>query len=295
MTSTEQRPPRLRRAAERRKRPGIVAVGVTQAALLTETAWSRLRPWPGWRWVGRAAAALFVAALPVALVGSNLRLLFTAEPLYTFAVEQYDVPSVTGIPRPEIDRAMAEIRDYFTNDQQLLRITVTDERGRTNPLFTPREVIHMRDVKHLVQTVFRLQMAAIVYIAGFVAVQLLLERRRAWLGLARLTRTAMLGTLAVAVGVGVATLLGFDRLFDRFHRLSFRNDFWQLDPTQDHLVQMFPFDFWLVSTIILVGLTIVEVLALLALAWWYMQRAGEPGSSKPTAADTAPLLPPTTP
>jgi hypothetical protein len=35
---------------------------------------------------------------------------------------------------------------------------------------------------------------------------------------------------------------------------------------------MFPFDFWLVSTVILVGLTLVQVLALLALTWAYLQR-----------------------
>src|SRR6266508_1219461 len=135
MAQTEQRPPPPKSAA--RQRPGAFAVGVAQIAVLADGMWSRLRPWRGWRWVGRAGAVLFVAAVPLALIGTNVRVLFTAEPLYRFAVEQYSVPAVTGIPRAEIDRAMAEIREYFSNDQQLLRITVTDERGRTDPLFTP--------------------------------------------------------------------------------------------------------------------------------------------------------------
>jgi integral membrane protein (TIGR01906 family) len=291
MTSTEQRPSSPERTGAQRKRPSAIAVGVSQFAFLAEETWVRLRPWAGWRWVGRVGALLYVVALPVALVGTNVRVLFTAEPLYTFAVAEYNVPAVTGIPRAEIDRAMAEIREYFRNDQQLLRITVTDERGRTDPLFTPREVIHMRDVKHLVQNIFRLQTAALVYIATYGALRLLLERRGAWRGLARLTRIATLGTLAVAIGLGGATLFGFDRLFDRFHRLSFSNDFWQLDPTQDHLVQMFPFDFWLVSTVILVGVTIVEVLALLALSWWYLQRGPEPAQPEPAAADADAVTP----
>src|SRR5262245_30366333 len=156
MTSIGQRPP-APPPPEPRKRPGAIELGLSQAAFLAEGVWERVRPWRGWRWVGRVGAVLFAVALPVALVGTNVRVLFTAKPLYTFAVEQYNVPAVTGIPRQEIDRAMNEIRDYFRNDQRLLRITVTDDQGHTNPLFTPREVIHMRDVKHLVRGIFTLQ------------------------------------------------------------------------------------------------------------------------------------------
>lgn len=271
MAQTKQRPPPT---TSDPRRPGAIALGVAQVTLLAEGVWARLRPWRGWRWVGRAGAVLFVVAVPLALVGTNVRVLFTAEPLYRFAVEQYNVPGVTGIPRAEIDRSMAEIRDYFSNDQQLLRITVTDDRGRTNPLFTPREVIHMRDVKHLVRAIFALQTAALVYGAFYAAVRLLVQRRAAWAGLARLSRMSALGTLAIGVALGVTTLVGFDRLFVQFHQLSFSNDFWMLDPLQDRLVQMFPFDFWLVSTVILVGMTIVEVLVLLAVSWAYLQRYG---------------------
>ena len=271
-----------------RRRPSTLEVVLSEAVLLAQGAWGRLRRW---RWLARLGAALFVLALPVALVGTNVRILFTAEPLYTYALDEYDVPAVTGIPRAELDRAMAEIRDYFTNDQQLLRITVTDDRGRTNPLFTPREVIHMRDVKHLVQWIVRAQLVALALVAGYVALRLALERRAAWPQLARLTRASMLGSLAVAAAFVVTALLGFDRLFTRFHELSFSNDFWQLDPREHHLVQMFPQDFWLVSTVLLAGMTIVEILALLALSWGYLQRAQRQTTSPPVVERGATVAP----
>ena len=239
------------------------------------------RRWMGW--LSRIGAAVFVVALPVALIGSNLRVLFTKAPLYNYTLEAYDVPAVTGIPREELTRAMAEIRDYFTNDQKLLRITVTDERGQTNPLFTPREVIHMRDVKLLVSRIFQAQTVAVLFIAGYVALRVVVEGPRAWAGLARLTRASMLGTLGLAVAFGVTALLGFDRMFTRFHELSFSNDLWQLDPARDHLVQMFPEDFWLVSTVLLAGMTVVEVLALLALSWAYLQRSGRRLGAEPSS------------
>ena len=258
------------------KRPSLIAVAAGQAGIIFEAVWSRLRRA---RWLATAGAAIFVVALPIALVGTNVRILFTTSPLYTFALDSYDVVAVTGIPREELSRAMAEIRDYFTNNQELLRITMVDEQGRSDPLFTPREVIHMRDVKALVQGIFRAQELALVLLAIYVALRFAIERQRAWAGLARLTRASMLGTLAVAVAFGVTALIGFEGLFTRFHELSFSNDFWQLDPAQDRLVQMFPQDFWLVSTVILAGVTIVEVLALLAVSWRYLQQ--EPQTSPP--------------
>lgn len=131
----------------------------------------------------------------------------------------------------------------------------------------------MRDVKQLVQTFFTAQWIAGGVIAGYVAASLLAWRRAGWAHLARLTRAAMLGTLAFAAAFSVTALIGFEALFTRFHLIFFPQGFWQFDPSQDRLVQMFPEDFWLVSTTILAGLTVVEVLALLALSWAYLQRS----------------------
>lgn len=272
MTATDQRPPAPPSPPPRRRRPSLAAVAAGQAAFLVAGVRDRLQPWRGWRWLGRLGAALFVVALPVALIATNVRILFTTPPLYTFALDTYDVPAVTGIPREELARSMADVRDYFTNDQELLRITVVDNQGRSDPLFTPREVIHMRDVKELVQKFFTAQWIAGVVIAGYAAAILLTRRRAAWVHLARLTRASMIGTLAFALAFSVTALTGFEELFTRFHVVFFPNGLWQLDPTQDHLVQMFPEDFWLVSTVILAGLTMVEVLALLALSWGSLQR-----------------------
>ena len=233
----------------------------------------RPRPRRGWRWFDRLGAALFVVALPVALISTNVRVFFTTPPLYTFTLDTYDVPAVTGIPREELARAMAELREYFTNDEEVLRITVTDEAGRISPLFTPREVIHMRDVKQLVQKFFAAQWIAAAVAAGYAAALLLARRGSGLRRLARLTRASMIGTLVFALIFSVAVLTGFDELFTRFHIIFFPNGLWQLDPARDRLLQMFPDGFWHVSTTMLAGLTIVEILALLALSWAYLRRA----------------------
>ena len=66
-----------------------------------------------------------------------------------------------------------------------------------------------------------------------------------------------LGVLAVGA-VGVFAAFGFEAAFTRFHELFFNNNLWQLDPDRDHLIQMFPQDFWRDITIALGAMCAIE-------------------------------------
>ena len=47
----------------------------------------------------------------------------------------------------------------------------------------------------------------------------------------------------------VLSLMDFDALWTRFHQIAFRNDLWQLDPSRDYLIMLFPEPFWFTATI----------------------------------------------
>ena len=51
-------------------------------------------------------------------------------------------------------------------------------------------------------------------------------------------------------------LIAFDQVFLAFHRVSFANDFWKLDPSRDYLVMMFPEGFWFDCTLSVIVLII---------------------------------------
>ena len=194
------------------------------------------------RWV---AAALFVACIPVALLLTNVRVAGTWERVYGYSYSQYDVPRVTGIERDELDRASAAISRYFQEGRADELLDIRVEQGeRTIPLFNEREILHMADVKDLFQTVFRIHEFTMIYIVVYVAAVYLWSRERSVRQLARQAVWAGIGTVAILGAAAAAMVVGFDDLFYRFHVLSFSNDFWQLDPATDRLVQMFPQGFW---------------------------------------------------
>ena len=61
---------------------------------------------------------------------------------------------------------------------------------------------------------------------------------------------------------GLLAVVGFDSLFLLFHQLSFSNDFWQLDPSKDYLIIMFPLGFWLDATMRVVAISMISAISL---------------------------------
>ncbi|MDP6605598.1 MAG: TIGR01906 family membrane protein [Dehalococcoidia bacterium] len=218
------------------------------------------------RWV---AMALFVLAVPVFLVLSNVRVAAMEPRVYEYSFNQYDAVGRSGVDRAQLDRAAREIVAYFGNDEPLLTTRVTIDRVE-QALFNPREVEHMRDVKALFRVVFRVQEVAFVYVVGYVAAVFLWSRERSMRQLARQSIAAGIATAGLLAMAAGAVVVGFDDLFEQFHLLSFSNDFWQLNPRTDHLIQMFPQGFWFDVTLGVGAITIAQGAVLAAIGYGYL-------------------------
>lgn len=241
------------------------------------------------RWM---ATALFVVAVPVFLLLTNVRVAAMEPRVSGYAFDRYDAVQRTGVERAELDRAARDIARYFRDDEPLLTTRVVVD-GREQALFSPREVLHMRDVKQLFRAVFRLHEIAFVYIVAYVAAVVLWSRERSMRRLAGQCVAAGAATAGLLGTGAVAVLVGFDTLFRGFHLLSFANDFWLLDPRRDRLVQMFPQGFWFDVTLAVGVLTLLEGAALALLAYGYLRwldhRAGRqrpaPELAEPAASE----------
>jgi len=202
------------------------------------------------------ATVVFALVLPVFLVCNTVRLVVGSPLLYEYDFARYDVESRTGLPRQELRRAAKQIVDYFTNREEWLDVRVQSE-GSTISLFGDREVLHMRDVKGLVRGTYAAGLWAGVYVAAFVAGGFTLEGRRFLPLLASGVKWSAIGSVAAIALVGLASLVAFDPIFTAFHRLSFSNDLWLLDPDTDYLLKMFPQGFFLDATLAIALLSVL--------------------------------------
>jgi len=220
--------------------------------------------------LARVPAAFFILALPLFLVTTNVRVLASNVGFYERGLRNYHAAETTGIALPELDRASAEIVDYFQNDAGTLRILVNED-GQEGSLFNARETEHMRDVKTLIRIVYRANEASMAFVLVYVTAVFLWARERslrslAWMGLGGVAAGFL---FVAAIGV-VAAVGGFDQAWTEFHQLVFTNDFWRLNADTDHLIQMFPEPFWQDATVIAGGATVVEAVLISALASGYL-------------------------
>jgi integral membrane protein (TIGR01906 family) len=145
------------------------------------------------------------------------------------------------------------------------------------PVLNEREQAHMADVR----TVFRgLWVLAIVSAVVLVAASRWRERTATW----RAVRGGALGLTVGVVILGAVALVAFDQLFEAFHEVFFPPGSFLFDPRTDRLVQLFPFQFWQ-ETAIVVGIVIVAIA--LGVAWIAGRRAARGIAEAAVAPDLA--------
>lgn len=135
------------------------------------------------------------------------------------------------------------------------------------PVLNDRERSHMRDVRTVFAGYFAVSL--VVVAAGvLVAVR---SRRAGAAGRAaswRAVRNGAAGLIIGLVAVGGVALVAFDVLFEAFHRIFFAGGSYTFDPDTERLVQLFPFQFWQETAIVLGIVAIVVATFVTAFAQW---------------------------
>jgi integral membrane protein (TIGR01906 family) len=215
------------------------------------------------------ATIIFVIALPIALITTNIRILVNVPLTYDYAFDRYDAEEATGLSRADLDSVAGGLRDYFNNDEDTFFQTVTED-GLEGPVFNARETRHLQDVKSLLVWVDRIQEISIVFVLAYVVAFFI------WARDGNVRQLAMhcllgIGLGVIAVGsVGIVAAFGFDAAWERFHTIAFANDFWLLNTRTDHLIQMFPEPFWRDMTIVLGVMCAAEALLIGAASAVYL-------------------------
>ena len=188
---------------------------------------------------------LFILCLPWLLLSASIGGAANSVSLYKYGFEKYNVSQTTGLAEAELEKAATWLIRYFNSDEENISLTVVKD-GKPFVLFNEKEVAHLRDVKGLFRLDYWVLLGTLVYALAYAGVSLW---RKNWRQLA----WGLVGgsglTLALMLVLGLGTLLNFNQLFLQLHFISFTNELWQLDPTKDYLIMLFPRGFWYDATL----------------------------------------------
>jgi integral membrane protein (TIGR01906 family) len=198
---------------------------------------------------GQAASVLIAVATAIVIVAVVI-LPFLSPQWVAFEQGRSNAAAWTGYTTQELGTATGAIlADLVFGGDFAVEI-------HGQPVLNERERAHMSDVR----TVFRgLWVLAAISVVALVIASRRADRAGTW-------RAVGLGARGLAVGVvvlGVVGLVAFDQLFETFHEIFFPAGSYQFDPATDRLVQLFPFQFWDESALV-VGAVIIAVAVVVA-------------------------------
>ena len=190
---------------------------------------------------------------------------FTTSWIYNYQLSKYETSKIF---HPKINNPLSieslqlitlEIRNYFINGGNLDPKITTNEKKEISA-FNTRELIHMKEVHAIVVGVKNSSLISFFILFSIFLYFIIRKHLKGFLYILKiLEKSSLLGILFIII-TGIIILLFFEKLFLLFHKISFANDYWQLNPEKDFLIVLFPFDFWINATIFIVITSIILIL-----------------------------------
>ncbi len=212
---------------------------------------------------------LFILCLPALLLTTSIGLAVNSQWLYEYGFDKYDVGQTTSLADAELDKAASGLISYFNSDEETIDLTVVKD-GQPFTLFNQKEVAHLKDVKGLIWLNYWVLLGTGIYVLLYAAVSLCWLTKECWRRLAVSVVGGSGLTLGLMLVLGIMAMLDFNRFFLQFHLISFANDLWQLDPTKDYLIMLFPQGFWYDATIFCALVTVGLAVVLAGVAGGYL-------------------------
>ena len=227
----------------------------------------------------RGGAAAVLIGLATALVIVAVVLPLFLNPVWVaFEQGRAQATAWTGFSEPDLRAATDAILADLVVGPPDFDVAVA---GR--PVLIERERGHMRDVRGVFAGFY-----AVTLVAGFGALIVAARRR----GTARVrtwhsVRTGATVLIAALVAGGIVSFFAFDMLFEVFHQIFFASGSYTFDPATERLVQLFPFQFWQETAIVVGAVCIALAAVVVAIAT--IRESAVQAAGAPTSPDASGL------
>ncbi|MEJ2739050.1 MAG: DUF1461 domain-containing protein, partial [Dehalococcoidia bacterium] len=104
---------------------------------------------------------IFICCIPVLIATSNVRIGVSDIGLYERGFDKYDISRDTGIDRSELTIIAQHLIDYFNDKEESAQMKVV-KFGEEIDLFNEKELIHLEDVRDLIQLDHLVQLVAMI-------------------------------------------------------------------------------------------------------------------------------------
>jgi integral membrane protein (TIGR01906 family) len=233
---------------------------------MTQTRWRSSIEW------------LLILTMPVLLLAANLRLV-TGHWFVRWEYQRAGFPSDPfGFSTAERIRLAEVCQDYLATNADISLLADLQLPGG-EPAFNERELRHMADVQAVyLNLTIAGAVAALIWVGGTTTF-VVSGRARDVIPVTLLN--GGLFTLALLAAIASFMVISWGRFFTSFHRVFFEGNTW-IFPRSDTLIRLFPNRFWVDIGATIVGLLVIDTLALaIAGGTWRRKLRRNPRQTRP--------------
>ena len=205
------------------------------------------------------SSLFYIILLPIFFISVNVIYITNSDWLYSYGWNRNQIENSTGLSIDQLNSGSDQIKSYFNNVEEYLNLIIIED-GIKYSLYNEKEILHMKDVKHLIKLTQNTIIFSGLFILAYYLVTIFTAKslRKSIEQIRRSSKISAYSTVGFLAFAGLLASINFTWLFRQFHFISFSNDLWQLNPNTDYLIAMFPQRFFLETTIFIGVLTIIE-------------------------------------
>jgi len=168
--------------------------------------------------------------------------------IYGFLQRQLKVNDEIGITQADLDEVTDVFIDYTKDRIDSIDVAVTLDNEKTE-MFNTREKLHMIDVKNLYISMIYI---CYFFLAFIIVVFSYLFIKKKKSVIFEMHKKVSVGFLFFCVALIAYFIIDFNSFWTNVHLLLFTNDLWLLNPMTDRMIIMFPLNFFMsLSSIVL--------------------------------------------
>lgn len=191
---------------------------------------------------------LFSLCLSLFIIFASVKLTLIFKPLYYFDIKYLNIEEQSNFSRGEIIKNYDYVINYLLSPKQ-------QEFNLPSIPYSKYGQIHFKDVKRIFTTIDILLIAT----ALLSAIGLALNMKRKHYYFIKQTSSML---ILLPVILLTAITVNFDNAFVIFHKIFFKNDYWQFDPAIDPIINLLPQGFFYHSALLIFILIIFSSMSL---------------------------------
>lgn len=191
---------------------------------------------------------LFSLILSLFIIFASVKFTLMFKPLYYFDIQYLNIEEQSNFSRNEIVKNYDYVINYL--------ISPIDQEFKLPSIpYSKYGQIHFKDVKRIFTSIDILLIATgLISILG-----LIINIKGKNFYFLKLTSSIL---VLLPTVLSISFMINFNAAFVMFHKIFFRNNYWQFDPELDPIINILPEEFFLHSALLIVILLILSIAAL---------------------------------